>query len=200
MLTIGLTGGIGSGKSAAARLFAELGAAVVDTDVIARQLTAPGAPALDEIARQFGAEYLLPDGGLDRAKLRRRIFGDPEAKARLEAILHPLIRREAATQAAASRAPYTLVVVPLLIESGGYRDLIQRILAIDCSEATQIARAMARSGLSEAEARAILANQASRRQRLEQADDVIDNDGDLSALERQVRELHEKYLDLATRD
>lgn len=196
-LVIGLTGGIGSGKSAAARLFAELGAAVVDTDAIAHQLTAPGAPALGEIARRLGTEYLQPDGALDRARLRQRVFADPAAKAALEAILHPLIRREAAAQVAASRAPYTLVVVPLLVETGGYRELIQRVLVVDCREETQIARAMARSGLSEAQTRAILNNQATREERLKRADDVIDNDGNLAALERQVLELHEKYLELA---
>ena len=197
MLTIGLTGGIGSGKSAAARLFAELGASVVDTDAISHRLTAPGAPALGEIARQLGAEYLQPDGSLDRARLRQRVFADPAAKAALEAILHPLIRHEAATQVAASRAPYTLVVVPLLVETGGYRELIQRVLVVDCREETQIARAMARSGLSEAQARAILDNQATREERLKRADDVITNDGSLTELERQVLKFHERYLELA---
>jgi len=197
MLTIGLTGGIGSGKSAAARMFAELGAAVVDTDAIAHRLTAPGAPALGEIAERLGAEYLQPDGSLDRARLRQRIFADPAAKAQLEAILHPLIRQEAAAQVADSRAPYSLVVVPLLVETGGYRELIQRVLVVDCREETQVARTMARSKLTEQQVHDILANQVTRRQRLNHADDVIDNDGSLAALERQVLELHEKYLELA---
>jgi dephospho-CoA kinase len=195
---IGLTGGIGSGKSAAADLFAALGAGVVDTDVIARSLTAPGAPALTEIAASLGGEYVLPDGSLDRARLRQRVFGDPAAKTRLEAILHPLIRREAAAQAdaAACRAPYVLIVVPLLVEGGGYRDWMRRILVVDCSERTQLERTMARSGLPEEDIRAIMDCQATRQARLNCADDVIDNDGDRGALERQVRDLHEKYLGL----
>jgi dephospho-CoA kinase len=195
--TIALTGGIGSGKSAAARLFAELGADVIDTDAIAHQLTAPNAPALTQIAGQLGAEYILPDGSLDRAELRRRIFRDRPAKAKLEAILHPLIRRQAAALVNASRAPYALVVVPLLIETGGYRDLSSRVLVVDCAEETQVARTMARSGLTQEQVRAIMDNQATRQQRLSHADDVIDNDGDLAALERQVRDMHEKYLRLA---
>ncbi|MBS4097513.1 MAG: dephospho-CoA kinase [Sulfuricella sp.] len=196
-LTIGLTGGIGSGKSAAAELFAALGAAVIDTDVIARELTVPGAAALGEIAARLGNEFILPDGSLDRAALRRRVFADARAKQTLEAILHPRIRSRAAELALRSTAPYALVVVPLLIETGGYRDLVQRVLVVDCSEARQIARTMARSGLSEAEARAILAHQATREARLDHADDVIDNSGDLDALQRQVRQLHEKYLGLS---
>jgi len=195
---IGLTGGIGSGKSAAARLFAGLGADVIDTDAIAHQLTAAGAPALAQIAADFGADILQPDGSLDRARLRQRIFSDPTAKAQLEAILHPLIRLQAAALVAASRAPYALVVVPLLIESGGYRELIRRVLVVDCREATQMARTMARSGLTEEQTRAIMAHQATRQQRLERADDVIDNDGDLAELERQVKEMHQNYLRLAT--
>ncbi|MFA7242379.1 MAG: dephospho-CoA kinase [Sulfuricellaceae bacterium] len=195
--TVALTGGIGSGKSAAARLFAELGADVVDTDAIAHQLTAPNAPALAEIAAQLGAEYLLPDGSLDRAGLRQLIFRDSAAKTKLEAILHPLIRRQVAAAIAASRALYALAVVPLLVETGAYRDLSRRVLVVDCSEATQVARTIARSGLTEQQARAIMANQATRQQRLSHADDVINNDGDLAALERQVREMHEKYRRIA---
>jgi len=194
---IGLTGGIGSGKSAAARLFAERGADVIDTDAIAHQLTAPGAPALAQIAAGFGADILQPDGSLDRAQLRQRIFSDPAAKAQLEAILHPLIRQQAAALVAASRAPYALVVVPLLVESGGYRELIRRVLVVDCREATQMARTMARSGLTEEQTRAIMTHQATRQQRLAQADDVIDNDGDLAKLERQVAAMHQSYLRLA---
>lgn len=197
LFTVALTGGIGSGKSAAAKLLAELGADVVDTDIIARQLTAPHAPALTAIASQLGAEYIRPDGSLDRAELRQRIFHDRQAKATLEAILHPLIRRQAAAQLAASRAPYALVVVPLLVETGAYRDLSQRVLVVDCTEENQVARTMARSGLTKEQVHAIMDNQATRRQRLSHADDVIDNNGELAALERQVREMHEKYLGLA---
>ena len=194
---VALTGGIGSGKSAAAQMFAELGADVIDTDAIAHQLTVPNAPALTEIASQLGAEYILPDGSLDRARLRQRIYRDKEAKARLEAILHPLIRGRVAALVAASRAPYALIVVPLLVETGGYRDLSERVLVVDCTEETQVARTRARSGLTEEQTRAIMSSQATRQQRLSRADDVIDNNGDLAALERQVRETHGKYLRLA---
>ena len=197
-LIIGLTGGIGSGKSTAARLFAELGADVIDTDVIAHQLTTPNAPALAEIAAQLGAKYILPDGSLDRAGLRQRIFCDSSAKVKLEAILHPRIRRQAAALIAASRAPYALVVVPLLIETGAYRDLIQRMLLVDCSEEDQVARTVLRSGLTQEQTLAIMDNQASRRQRLSQTNDVIENNGDFTALERQVHNLHEKYRRFAS--
>jgi len=195
--TVALTGGIGSGKSAATRLFAELGADVVDTDVIAHQLTAPNTPALAEIAARLGKEFILPDGSLNRAGLRLLIFHDNTAKKKLEAILHPLIRSQVATAIAASRAPYALAVVPLLVETGAYRDLSRRVLVVDCSEETQLARTMARSGLTEAQTRAIMNHQATRRQRLNCADDVIANDGDLAALEWQVRNMHEKYCRIA---
>lgn len=192
-LTIGLTGGIGSGKSAAADIFSSLGADVIDTDVIARELTLPGNPALAEIAARLGSEFVLPDGNLDRAALRRRIFADPSAKAILEAILHPRIRRRTAELLAHGTAPYAVVVVPLLIETGGYRDLVQRVVVVDCPEETQITRTMARSGLSREEAQAILANQANRAERLRHAGDVIDNSGDRETLQRQVELLDRKY-------
>lgn len=194
---VALTGGIGSGKSAAARLFAELGADVIDTDTIAHHLTVPNAPALNEISSQLGAKYIQPDGSLDRAKLRQRIFADRNAKVKLEAILHPLIRQQVAIQLAASRASYALIVVPLLIESGAYRDLSRRVLVVDCNEEIQVARTMARSGLAEEQVRAIIVNQATRQQRLNHADDVIDNNGDLAELERQTLAMHEKYLGMA---
>lgn len=198
MFCIGLTGGIGCGKSTVARMFAELGAGMVDTDEIAHRLAAPGQPALSAIVNQFGAQYLLADGSLDRAALRRLVFSDPVAKARLEAILHPPIREEAIRQAAASDAPYVLIAIPLLLETGQYDRLIQRILVVDCDESRQIERASARSRLTPNEVCAIMANQVSRSGRLRQADDVITNDGDLADLRRQVEALHGKYLTLAT--
>jgi len=198
MMIVGLTGGIGSGKSEAARLFSDLGAPVADTDAIAHALTAPGQPALQEIAKSFGKDALHPDGALNRAYLRQRIFSDADAKRMLEGILHPLIRAEVANILARNTSmPYQIVMVPLLFETGAYTELIDRSLLIDCEESLQIARAMARSQLAEAEVRAIMATQCSRTQRLEMADDIIVNNGTLADLEKQVREKHEKYIRLA---
>jgi len=196
-LVIGLTGGIGCGKSTAARQFAELGAAVIDTDEIAHRLTAPGTPELTEIFRQFGAAYRLPDGNLDRARLRERVFSDRGAKANLEAILHPRIKQEVVAALGQVKAPYAIVVVPLLLETGGYRDLIQRVLVVDCTEEQQLARTMARSKLLAAAVAAIMANQLSREERLRQADDVLPNRSDAAALRRQVEALHAQYLGMA---
>lgn len=194
---VGLTGGIGAGKSSAARLFEELGAAVVDTDEIAHELTRPGAPAIGAIRNAFGAGYIAPDGGLERARMRRLVFGDPAAKTKLEAILHPLIRNESRARIAAAQQPYVIVVVPLLLETGACRDLVQRVLVVDCSEEQQVARGTRRSRLTAEEVRAIMAAQLPRAERLERADDVLDNDGGMEALQRQVRELHARYLALA---
>ena len=199
-LVLGVTGGIGSGKSTAARLFAESGAGLVDTDEIALRLTQPGQPAVAEIARCFGPEYLTPAGALDRQRMRNRIFSDPAAKAQLEAILHPLIRMQVAQQVRASDAPYVLVLIPLLVETGGYPTLVQRILVIDADEAVQIARTMARSALSEEQVRAIMRTQATREQRLAAADDIIDNNGDLEQLRLQVQALHARYLEMTRRE
>ncbi|MDP1633124.1 MAG: dephospho-CoA kinase [Gallionellaceae bacterium] len=194
---VGLTGGIGSGKSAAAGLFEELGAAVVDTDAIAHELTMPGGAAIESIREAFGADVIAPNGALDRAAMRRKVFADAKAKARLEGILHPLIRAEADRRsAAASRAPYVVLVVPLLVESGGYRNRVQRVAVVDCPEEIQVARVMSRSGLSAEEARAIMAAQVGRDQRLAAADDVIDNGGALAALRPQIEALHRKYLEM----
>lgn len=192
---VGLTGGIGSGKSAAATLFAALGAAVVDTDAIAHELTAPGGAAIDPIRNAFGAAVIAPNGALERAAMRRRVFADAQAKARLEAILHPMIRAEANRRSATCRAPYVILVVPLLVESGGYS--VQRMVVVDCPEDVQVARVMSRNGLTAEEARAIMAAQAGRAQRLAAADDVIDNGGDLAALRPQVEALHRQYLEMA---
>jgi len=194
---VGLTGGIASGKSSAAALFAELGAAVVDTDAIAHELTRPGTAAMVEIRRAFGPSFVAADGSLERAKMRRLVFNDPDAKAKLEGILHPLIREQARARIVAAQRPYVIVVVPLLIETGAYRDLIQRVLVIDCSEEQQVARAMHRSQLQEREVRAILAAQLPRAERLKGADDVIDNDGGIEELRKQIQKLHASYLALA---
>ena len=198
---VGLTGGIGSGKTTVAQLFADLGAAVVDTDLIAHELTSAGGRAMPAIAAAFGQEVLREDGSLNRAAMRRLSFSDPIQRQRLEGILHPLIREESLTRCrrAKGSSPYVLLVVPLLIESGVYRDHVSRILVVDCDEVRQIERVMARSGLSENEVRAIMAVQASRSTRLAAADDVVDNDGSPLELRARVSELHERYLDLSRR-
>lgn len=195
---VGLTGGIGSGKSAAADAFAALGVSVVDTDAIAHELTAPGGAAMPGLVAAFGAEVAAVDGALDRARMRRLVFADPAARERLEAILHPLIRTLSAERCRLALSPYVILAVPLLVESGTYRERCDRIVAVDCPEGLQISRVMARNGLAEAEVRAIMATQASRGERLAVADDVITNDHDLANLEKQVGELHRKYLQLSS--
>lgn len=198
MLVVGLTGGIGSGKSTVAEMFASLGVAITDTDVIAHALTAAGQPALTDISAVFGAGMLRPDGTLDRAALRQLVFGNPEAKKTLEAILHPRIRQAVAAELAQpAAAAYRMVVVPLLFEAQGYPALIQRSLAVDCPEPLQIARTMARSRLTEAEVRAIIAAQLPVADRLARADDVIVNDSSLEKLAEKVSEMHKKYISLA---
>lgn len=196
-LVVGLTGGIGSGKSTVAELFARRGVPVIDTDRLAHALTASGGKAIRALALAFGAACLTPEGSLDRAAMRRRILADPSAKSRLEDILHPLIRAEAEAALLACRSPYALVVVPLLVETGQYDRFIQRVLVVDCPEETQVARAVARGGLTEDEARAFLARQAPRAQRLARADDVVDNGGAPEELPGQVEALHRRYLELA---
>ena len=171
--TVGLTGGIGCGKSSSARMFAECGVMVVDTDVIAHQLTAPGGPALPAIRRKFGPDIFASDGSLDRSQLRQRIFSDARAKKNLEVLLHPLIRAEALRQLARCTTPYAVLVVPLLLETGELREHVQQVLVVDCDESQQIIRAMSRSRLSEPEVRAIMAAQLSRAARLKLADDVL---------------------------
>lgn len=195
---VGLTGGLAAGKSEVAACLTRLGAEVVDTDQIARDLTGPQGVALPAIIRTFGRDCIAPDGGLDRLAMRVRVFADPDARRRLESILHPLILERVRERLALSHAPYVVLVVPLLVEAWrDYGDLVDRVLVVDCDEALQIHRVMVRDGASEALARAILSAQASRRSRLALADDVLDNGGDLDALARQVRVLHERYLDLA---
>lgn len=196
MLKIGLTGGIASGKSAAAEVFAGLGVPVIDTDVIARELVAPGSEALAEIVRAFGPEMLTPAGGLDRARLRRRVFADAEARARLEAILHPRIRAALLARLETLDAPYVVVVIPLLVEAG-WQDLVDRVLVIDAPETLQRERVMRRDGLSAAEADAMLAAQADRATRCAAADDRVVNDGNLDDLRADIENLHGHYLALA---
>jgi dephospho-CoA kinase len=191
---VGLTGGIGCGKSKAAEMFAELGASVVDTDAIAHELTGPSGGAMAAIEQSFGPEYVRADGALDRERMRALVFSDPAAKAKLEAILHPLIRSESRRLIEASSAPYVVLVVPLLLETGAYKNVVQRILVVDCDESRQVARTMTRSRLSEDDVRRIMSSQASRADRLEQADDVISNDSDMNALRSQVEALHRQYL------
>jgi dephospho-CoA kinase len=197
-LIVGLTGGIGSGKTTVADLFARRGAALVDTDAIAHELTGPLGAAMAAIAAAFGAAVLRPDGGLDRAAMRAVVFSDRSARMRLEAILHPLIRQQSEARCeAAANAPYVVLVVPLLVETGSYRQRADRVLVVDCDESVQISRVMARSGLAAEDVRAIMATQASRAERLAVADDVVLNESGLEALLSQVEELHQRYLDLA---
>lgn len=197
--SVGLTGGIGSGKTAVADLFAELGAAIVDSDAIAHALTAAGGAAVAEIAKAFGAQYIGANGALDRPRMRELVFQDPAAKEKLEAILHPRIRQQADTQAALAlkQAPYVIFVVPLLIENGGWRKSVDRVLVIDCAEATQLARVCATRRLDAGLVRGIIAQQAPRRQRLDAADDVLVNDGPLQQLPPRVERLHRRYCEYA---
>ena len=195
--SVGLTGGIGSGKTTVADMLAARGASVVDTDQIAHQLTAPGGAAIPEIHAQFGEAFLTPAGAMDRRKMREYVFAEPTAKARLESILHPLIRIETEHAAEQAAGAYLVFVVPLLVESGSWKQRVARVLVVDCSEQTQIRRVMSRSGLTEPAVRAIMAAQATRQQRLAAADDVIDNDKDALALVPQVDRLHARYASLA---
>lgn len=191
---VGLTGGIGSGKSAATERFAALGATIVDTDLIAHRLTAPGGAAIPAIRQAFGDGVISADGSLDRAAMRARAFAEPAARQQLEAILHPMIRAESTRQCLSAPDPYVVMAVPLLIESGTFRQRCDRVCVVDCPEALQVERVRTRSGLDETQIRAIMAAQASREERLAAADDVIDNGGTLEALQQQVDRLHLRYL------
>jgi len=193
MFRVGLTGGIASGKTAVANLFATHGVPVIDTDIIAREVVEPGQPALATVVDAFGTGVLAADGRLDRPRLRERIFGDAEARRRLEAILHPAIRAEMERQSRAAGGPYQVLVIPLLVE-GGRQNHINRVLVVDVPEATQIERLVRRDGVSRDQAEAALRAQASRDARLAFADDVIENAGDLAALEKRVAKLHGDYL------
>ncbi len=196
MLTIGLTGGIGSGKSTVTGLFSELGVPIIDADVAAREVVTQGEPALAEIAARFGGEVLNSDGTLNRSKLREEVFADPTARKDLEAILHPRIRSRMAEQLSALTTPYAILSIPLLVESGGAYNL-DRVLVIDLPEEEQLNRVCQRDGITPEQAAAILHAQCSRSDRLAIADDVIENSGDLASLKEQVLTLHQKYLALA---
>lgn len=195
--SVGLTGGIGSGKTTIANMFAKFGASIIDTDVIAHQLTQPGGLAMPSIREQFGDKYLTDDSAMDRARMRELVFADNQQKQKLENILHPLIRQETEKAASLATGTYLIFVVPLLVESANWRNKVSRILVIDCEEQTQIRRVMVRNNLSEEQVRSIMRAQASRQQRQEAADDLIFNDGDLSLISDQVRVLHENYQSLA---
>jgi dephospho-CoA kinase len=194
-LCIGLTGGIGCGKSTVAGLFAEHGAAIIDTDTIAHHLTQAGGAAIPAIRKVFGKDYLTADDALDRAQMRGLVFSDMAAKQRLEKIMHPLILEQAKAQLQLMRnEPYVIIVVPLLPESPSFLQLVQRVLVVDCDASAQIERVIARSGMTAAEVRAIIAQQAPRTERLQLADDVIHNDAGLPRLAEQVAMLHGRYL------
>ncbi|WP_435627673.1 dephospho-CoA kinase [Candidatus Ferrigenium straubiae] len=200
-LIIGLTGGIGSGKTTVAALFAEYGAGIIDTDVIAHHLTQAGGAAIAAIRAAFGDDYLTGDGALDRAKMRGLIFSDAAARQRLEQILHPMIFEQTKAQLRQLQdKPYILAVVPLLPESRNFRQLVQRVLVVDCDEDTQVARVVGRSRLTEAEVRAIIVRQTPRADRLQLADDVIRNDAGLDSLAGQVAVLHEYYAKMQNSD
>ena len=196
-LVVGLTGGIGSGKSAAAAEFERLGATVVDTDAIAHELTQAHGAAVAQVRRQFGDEFVDASGAMDRAKMRALAFRDPAAKKKLELLLHPMIRAESERRIAEASGPYVIHVVPLLVESPGYRQRVTRVLVVDCADSLQVERVRQRSSLPEDEVRRIMASQVKRQERLAAADDVIDNSGSRDALHKQVRELHARYLQLS---
>ncbi|MFW7342190.1 dephospho-CoA kinase [Pollutimonas sp. H1-120] len=195
MYKIGLTGGIGSGKSRVADLFADWGAAVIDTDVIAHELTSPGGAAIESIRHEFGPDIISPTGALDRQAMRELVFESPQARQRLESIIHPMISSVTQKRADAAQGCYLVFVVPLLVESGRWRDRVDRICVVDCDPETQIRRVQARSGLTPEAIARIMSAQASREARLAVADDVIVNDGrtSLDELVRHARELHEAW-------
>ncbi len=195
--TVGLTGGIGSGKSVVARLFAGHGIDIVDTDQIARNLTVAGGAAMPAVLAAFGPAFADAAGALDRGRMRALVFSDPAAKARLEAILHPMIRDAVYAASLLGTAPYVIFDIPLLVESGTWRDRLDRVLVVDCPEEVQLARVMARNGLPAEQVRAIMAAQVPRQVRLAAADDVVDNGGDLALLAPQVDRLHALYAEMA---
>ena len=196
---IGLTGGIGSGKSTVADAFAALGAGVVDTDQVAHRLTAPNGDAMPAIVAEFGPSVVAPTGAMDRSAMRRLVFSDLLARRRLEAILHPMIGAETTRELEAVDGPYRIVVVPLLVEGRHWRSRVDRVLVVDCPRALQIERVIQRSGLTLEQIEAILGAQATREERLSQADDVIDNAGSPAALPDQINALHTEYCQLRSR-
>ena len=196
MLIIGITGGIGSGKSAASDYLGAKGITVVDADQVSRQVVEPGQPALEQIRTQFGDQVLQADGTLDRAALREIVFADPEQRKSLEAITHPAIAREMQRQLQASRSPYTILVSPLLLETDQYH-LVDRVLLVDVPESVQVERTARRDGVPGDQVRHIMAAQMDREDRRRRADDIVVNDGSLEDLHARLDELHERYLDLA---
>ncbi|HEV3106806.1 MAG TPA: dephospho-CoA kinase [Trinickia sp.] len=198
MFAVGLTGGIGSGKTTVADLFAAEGVTIVDTDVIAHRVTAPNGAAMPLIEREFGTAYVAPDGSLDRARMRSLVFSDDTARSRLEAITHPLIRAETERERSEATSHYVIVVVPLLVESGTWKTRVDRVLVVDCSVETQIARVMRRNAFTREEVLAIIARQATREARLAAANDIIVNEeGPIEELAARVRQLHRHYMSLA---
>lgn len=198
MFSVGLTGGIGSGKTLVADRLAALGASVIDTDLLAHAVTAPGGSAMPAIEAQFGAEFVTAQGALDRARMRALVFSDDSARRRLEAITHPLIRAASDAAARAATGPYRVFVVPLLVESGNWHGRVDRVLVVDCEVETQIARVISRNGFSREQVLAIVARQATRAARLEAADDVIDNDHTpVSDVYARIDALHARYVTLA---
>ena len=195
---VGLTGGIASGKSTVANLFADLGVTIIDTDVIAREVVAPGSPLLPKIAEHFGRGVLAADGSLDRRALRQRVFADPAERQWLEQLTHPEIRRLTDERSDAAPGSYSIVAIPLLVETGG-KDRFDRVLVVDCAPELQIARLQARDGSTRAQAEAALAAQVSRAERLAVANDVIHNDGDIAHLRDQVEKLHRAYVAASAR-
>lgn len=195
MYVVALTGGIGAGKSEAAKIFASLGVPIVDVDVISRRLTGPGQPIMDKIAEAFGRDFLTEDGALNRPAMRERIFANDEDRKKLEAILHPVIHSHALRELDQNReAPYQILAIPLFFETNRYSGLVKRILLVDCDESLQISRTMNRNGMTEHTVRAIIAAQASRSYRRALASDIIENNGSIEALAEKVKELHEKYM------
>lgn len=197
LFSIGLTGGIGSGKTTVSDMFAKLGAHIIDTDLIAHQLTTSNGKAIEPIIGAFGADVIDSSGAMDRQKMRKLVFKEPTAKRQLEAILHPMIRSECERLAISGVGSYPIFVVPLLVESGNWHERVTRILVIDCEEQTQIKRVMLRNGFPREQVEDILQVQASRDERLGVADDVINSDQNLDHIWQQVNDLHQKYLKLA---
>ena len=198
MFVLGITGGIGAGKTAAADYLAACGITVVDADLAARQVVEPGEPALRAIADYFGEDILGPDGQLDRPALRQRIFADDQQRRWLEHLLHPLINVRLQEQLHKARSPYAALVSPLLFETGQHK-LVDRVLVVDVPESLQIARAMQRDGQSKEQIQAIMRTQLDRRERLRRADDLVDNSTDLAGLHAQLGRLHASYIAMATR-